>query len=98
MIKKQGHGSAFILFLHWQGYNYPEMRVYEAEKQEVRFSATRLTHLNLDPREEGTKRKQVKMWGNPRHTPDSADFCLSSPEVLPLGGKCVALGLWMGTA
>ena len=38
------------------------------------------------------------MWGNPRRTPDSAGFCLLSPEVLPLGGKCVPLGLWMGTA
>jgi hypothetical protein len=76
----------------------PRSEYTKPKKQEGRFSATRLTHLNLDAREEGTKRKQVKMWGNPRHTPDSADFCLLPPEVLPLGGKCVPLWLWMGTA
>lgn len=98
MIKKQGHGSAFILFFCiGKDIITPRCEYTKPKKQEVIFSATRLTHLNLDAREEGRKRKQVKMWGNPRHTPDSADFCLFSPEVLPLGGKCVPLGLWMGT-
>jgi hypothetical protein len=38
------------------------------------------------------------MWGNPRHTPDSPDLGFFSPEVLPLGGKCEALWLWLGMA
>jgi hypothetical protein len=34
MISKPGDERAFILFflLHWQGYNYPELRVYKADK------------------------------------------------------------------
>jgi hypothetical protein len=54
--------------------------------------------LGINAERRGDKKKAGQHVGKPQTYPGFSWFCLYSPEVLPLGGKCVPLGLWMGTA